>query len=355
MATPRPLVMSARRLALVTAAAVMGALASPAAAEPGAGLSYRAPGECPAEPAFVAAVTARGGRFERAAGGGAGRAFDVSITRSEDVFRGTLQVRASDGLSGAREVHAASCAEVVDGLAVVTAIALRAEPAAEPAPAPAPPPPPPGNPPGNKDRLRIMDVNWGDSIQVNGSKVDVGALVSVSFLAGAVYGMTPGTVLPRYDLSISRANIITPPDGQRYMFGAITRLHVGWFGPGTSHVAETWTRAYGYKVGADVCYSYHYDTRGLAFLLCSEVGGGTAFMNTKDGAGMIFQTKTSGFASIGLSPELQINLAKHFHFTLTAGSDVSLVKLSAELPDGTRIWSQGILSGYAVAGLGFQY
>jgi hypothetical protein len=75
---------------------------------------------------------------------------------------------------------------------------------------------------------------------------------------------------------------------------------------------------------------------------------------TKDGAGIELQRKSSGFVTFGLGPELQFRLSRHFHVNLRAGGDVSAPALSAELPDHTRIFGGQPFSGYVVAGLGFQ-
>jgi hypothetical protein len=375
------LIMNARRLAPLAAPALLAAAAlgpPPARAEAqvaaGAGgvpgLTYRAPAECPPEPAFVAAVGARGGRLDRPATGGSARAFDVSITHGGSAYRGSLQVLGSDGASGAREVHAASCAEVVDGLAVVTAIALRAEPEAATPPPPAPaaaaaPAPPQGNPPPEPDRLRIMKIRGVDTIQVNGSKIGVGRVLSYSFSAGADFGLVPGTVMPRYDFSVARANFITPPDGLHYVIGNIVRARVSWFGAGTTHVEDavteahdyvggTFTSVHGFSFGIDICHAPHYDLSGIVLMFCAEYGGGVAALDTKDALGGSLVNKTAGFASIGVSSELRFNVSRYFHLSLRGGGDLSFVPLAAELADGTRLWHATPFSGYAVGGLGFQ-
>src|SRR5262245_25504975 len=81
-------------------------------------LVYRVPSNCPSEADFVARVAARGGKF----GADDGRSFEVSVVMRGPSFAGSLRVQRGDQESDAREVTGASCAEVCEALAVVTAI-----------------------------------------------------------------------------------------------------------------------------------------------------------------------------------------------------------------------------------------
>src|SRR5262245_25202656 len=110
-------------------------------------LSYQAPEGCPAQASFVAAVQARGASLDAPAQRPEQRLLSVAIARNASGFSGTFQLGEGEAASGLRSVHAPTCAEVGDALAVVTAIALQAaavgadaSSAAAPAPASEPPP-----------------------------------------------------------------------------------------------------------------------------------------------------------------------------------------------------------------------
>src|SRR4249920_3058523 len=100
------------------------AFSSPALAAPAVRLAYEAPRGCPSEPEFVAAVTARGADFDVGETTRQPHVMVVSINKGGDGFVGAFQLRDDRDATNKREVRGASCAEVADALAVVTAIAL---------------------------------------------------------------------------------------------------------------------------------------------------------------------------------------------------------------------------------------
>jgi hypothetical protein len=344
------MIMNALRVASLAASAMaaLSAFASPSRAEAGTGLVYRRADECPAENEFVAAVDARGGRFDRARPDGTARAFEISISKSESGFRGSLQVRGSEGPSVAREVHAQTCAEVVDGLAVVTAIALRDD---------SPPPSRPAEvePPPDDHRLRAVNIRGVDSVRVKAGTLAIDRAMTYSFSAGLAAGIIPSLVLPRYDLSISRANFITPPDGDHYVVGSIVRVRLSALGDGTYRSGDYSTSVLGFSFGMDLCHSPLYDTRAAVVLLCLEYAGGVMQLDTRNGAGTVTQTKVVGLGTVGVSAELQYNLGAYFHLGLRVGGDVSVSNLTAERPDGSRLFHSQPFSGYALVGVGFHF
>ncbi len=92
-------------------------------ARAGHAFSYTAPAECPEEPAFLSAVADRGTPIAPLAS--AADAVVVAVTKVESGYDGALRVRHGEGEWSERRVHGESCAEVVDALAVVTAMTLR--------------------------------------------------------------------------------------------------------------------------------------------------------------------------------------------------------------------------------------
>jgi hypothetical protein len=366
------LCMTALRVALPTAPAllVLLALAPPSRAEAGVGLFYRGPDECPSEAQFVAAVDARGGRFDRVRPDD-GRAFDVSIRRSDASFHGSLQVRGSQGTSRPREVHAASCNEVVDGLAVVTAIALRGE--SDPAPAPrvaeaepagsaptpaptvpAPSPPAPATPPEDY-RLHPVNMNGIDNLVVSAGTLKISRAMTISVSAGAVVGVIPKVTFPRYDLSLTRANFITPPDGGHFVVGNVIRVRLSWLMQEKYRATDATTDASGFSFAINLCHSPYYNMRGAVVLLCAEYGGGFMKLDTRDTSGTLVQSKTAGLGTVGANTELQYNLGRFFHLDLRIGGDVNLTDVTAERADGSRIFKSQPFSAYAVGGLGFNF
>jgi hypothetical protein len=110
-------------------------------------IRYSAPPECPSERWFSDDVLARIPSARRAAPGEQARRFDVTVTSASKKSRASLAFIDTEGRRVERQLDAESCAEVVAGIAVVTAVAIdprlaEAERPApdEPEPAPAPPP-----------------------------------------------------------------------------------------------------------------------------------------------------------------------------------------------------------------------
>ena len=354
------LVMNALRLGpLAATLGLLATLASPARAGTVAGLSYRVPGECPVEAAFVAAVAARGGNFDRLRSVEASRSLEISIEKHPTGFRGSLQVRAKDGDSDAREVYAEGCAEVVNGLAVVTAIALGGPETTVPASAEATPradaasaPPAPTPAPPDDSRLRSLNLGGVDSIRVGAGTLGVNAAMTYSLSGGLAVGVIPSVVMPRYDLSISRANFVTPPDGRHYLVGNVVRVRVSWLGDATYRSVDTSTRLYGFSFGIDLCAAPVYDRRGLILLACVEYAGAAMNLETHEATTASTTSKTDGFGTVGLNAELQYNLGAHLHLDLRAGTDFALSPLTAERADGSQIFRSQPFSGFVVAGAG---
>src|SRR5262249_50734690 len=100
---------------------------------------YDAPAECPTEAAFRARILARTKRAELVAEGDTARAFQVRVTARGAAFLGRLEVKEGATVT-ARELAGASCEEVLEALAMTTALATDPN-ASMAAPKPAPPSP----------------------------------------------------------------------------------------------------------------------------------------------------------------------------------------------------------------------
>jgi hypothetical protein len=347
------------------------ALSSPARAGATVRLAYEAPEGCPAQPDFVAAVAARGGEFDGTPSAASHSMMVVAIRKDGTGFAGAFQLRDDQTASDKREVYGQSCAEVVDALAVVTAIALRsnvadlAAPGADVTPPPAPPGPPqsraeaPAKPPVPR-RLRARTAYFPSRTQ----EVEVGAGTlrfdrqqSYVVAAGAAVGMVPSVVLPRYDLALVTANFVTAPDGTQRIDGAIVKARLTLFDQGTYRSADTATTIYGASFAFGICSSPLYDTRGLVLLFCGEYGGGFLNLLTKGTDGAQIQSKNAGFGTIALDAEIQYNLGSTFVIEANVGGVGLIGNFTAERADGSSIFgtSSGTwhTSAYGLLGIGF--
>jgi hypothetical protein len=143
-----------RFVALAVAAAPLGAPAGaaaeqlPAAPAEHIALVYQAPPECPADDAFRSEVRSRVTGDWEARPGELARRVSVSVAQRADRYVATIEFLDPQGERVARSVAGVVCADVVNGIALVTALAIqsRVEEAlaqSEPEPTPTPPPPAP--------------------------------------------------------------------------------------------------------------------------------------------------------------------------------------------------------------------
>lgn len=88
-------------------------------------LEYAAPAGCPSQAEFVASVASRGGDLAHPGPKTNLRTMVVRLDREAGGYAGSLQLRFDQSASDERQLHAESCAQVAEGLAVVAAIALR--------------------------------------------------------------------------------------------------------------------------------------------------------------------------------------------------------------------------------------
>jgi hypothetical protein len=350
------------------------ALSSPALAGSPVRLAYEAPEGCPAQPDFVAAVTARGGDFDGEGSASSHRVMVVAIRKDGRGFDGAFQVRDDETATNKREVHGPSCSEVVDALAVVTAIALRSDadaaaaaPVADVTPPAAPPTEPPSqpktpveSPPEERFRgnTRVFPPRT-EKIEVGAGTLRLDLQRSFTLTAGAVVGLIPSVIVPDYDLSLVVAPFVTTPEGAQRIPGPVFRLHVGLMFPPTYRTADTSTDLSGGSFGIGLCQSPLYDTRGLVLLVCFDYGGGFMTMVTKGTDGSQIQSKTEGYAEVTFGGDIQYNLGSHFLVGARVGGSANLGTLSAERADGTRIFgtpTDGIFfSAYALLGIGLHW
>lgn len=345
------------------------ALSSPSARAASAQLSYSAPEGCPAESAFLSAVEARGAALERAA---EPRLLNVRIERAPGGFSGSLQVGTGRDASGARRVHAATCIEVSDALAVVAAIALgggsetrvaAAEPvpaspatpvtlsaATQPAVAILPPSIDPVLPPP-----RLQTILGKDEVDVTAGPLSFGYIGRYTLSAGAAFGVIPQLTLPRVDFSMSRAPLVTTPGDQSFLLGSAFRVRWSFLGPAVHHAPGFDTRVIAIKAGLGACTPFKYDPNALVIELCSEIAAGAMGLETRAADGTKTQSKTVGIGNASLELHSQYNFGSALYVDLNLGGEMWLSKVSAERPDGSRLFQSSTFNAYALAGLGLRF
>jgi hypothetical protein len=320
-------------------------------------LRYQAPSGCPTEAEFVAAVAERGGQLQPDAPGREPNAFEVAIEQRDDGFHAALSVRSEAGMSNPREVHAESCAQVVDALAAVTAIALN-----QPAPAPAPaaefvPSSSVQRDPSAAARgpLRGGGDIWSKSIDVQAGKLHLDRALSVMAFAGPVLGFVPARVMQRLDVSVSRANFVTIPSGQSYLMGTIVRLRASLLFDQTYRFGDLRTEVGGQEFGASLCYSPYYDTAGWVLLGCAEISAGLMGLRSTNASGATTQNKTMGFGAIGLGIEASYSLSKLFQLGLRLGAQTLTSRITAERPDGSELFHSSPVIASGTLGFGVHF
>ena len=362
---------------LVSAAFAFGVLAwAPrAAALTGGRLVYGAPNGCATQAEFEASVAERGGQFDREGAPGASRQLRVAIERVRDGFSGSFQALEAGGGSAVRQVQGATCEEVVSALAVVTAIELRGEDEAasrdaQPEPRRAPPvaretsPPPAGNPPPahqpdpaprDEGHFRASSPGGPKKIEVAAGTLRIDLARSITLFAGGELGLLPSTVLPRYDLSFSGASFVTTPEGKNYLVGVIPRVRLSYIGQGTYHASDVSVSGQAVSAALGLCWSPMYDTRALVALLCSEYAIGAMQLKSRDALGNLIRTQSPAFQTVGLGVEAEYNLGSLLHVGLKLGVDVPIQPLSAERPNGSRIFQSSTFPSYGMLGAGLHF
>lgn len=194
---------------------------TPCKAEADAWFAYQAPPVCASRAEFLTAVGARG---VSVAGPAAARTMEISIRQADDGFVGSFRIRERDAVSGERELRAAACNDVTNGLAIVTAIALGADPSAPPPAAPLSTPPARAAPaPVQEYWLQKNADVFTANIEVPAGTLRFQSLLTTTLTGGVVVGQIPSLVLPRYDLTLFRANFATTPNALTYLVGPVCR------------------------------------------------------------------------------------------------------------------------------------
>jgi hypothetical protein len=337
-------------------------------------LEYTAPAGCPTQAEFVAFVANRGGDFAHPGPKTKARAMVVTLRREADEHAGSLELRADDLASDARQLRAANCTEVAEALAVVAAIALRgsdeaaATVDAQPAPSAVPAVPTPVQPapaaaatsapsPRASNETRLRTIGWwgNDQLSVTAGPLQVKRSLAATLSGGVVLGAIPGVVLPRYDLTLTRANFITTPQHESYLIGSVFGVRWSYFGDGAQHSGSYVTHLNGFKAGALGCASLTYDTTGFVALFCSGFMVGLMHLDTHDTAGDYQKIQDIGFGAASMELNGRYNFGKYVHLGLLVGGDFWVGKLAAARADGSELFHSRLFNANLQLGLGVNF
>jgi hypothetical protein len=294
----------------------------------------------------------------------------VDIAEGADGYSGDLRISRASEASEPRHVHGVTCREVVDALAVVTAMALNADGAAGDPQTPPPPtspparvaepsPPAPPTPPAPAQRPPLRATHtWpvpfqpGDkAVEVPAGKLRFESVTAVTALGGVALGVAPGP-MPRVDVQLSRANFVTVPGGDSYLTGVVWRVRATLLADVTFRRYGSTAEVGGQSVGAGACYSPIFDSGGLELLFCMEIGAGLIRVHTHDDGAAQTHSKNAGLGTFGLGTELAYNIGRHFHVGLKLGGDASTASVMAERENGTAIFATPWFSSHGMLGLG---
>ena len=343
------------------AATTAGAQAAPR-------LDYRATTGCPESADFLAAVRARGGNI--AVDAASTGEIEVVIEHADGDYRGTVRVRSAGQSSEAREVRSPQCAEVADGLAIVTALAsqtgsIASEPAAASDGTSAPRPPPPKAPPPPSDtpkpapaastRLHTLGQFHNETLAVTNGELRIRNDTAFTLSGGALFGIVPGAAVPRVDFTIARTNFITTPDGAGHIVGGILRTRWTVLAPTEYRQGDWSAQFFGLTASVGGCSQLAYDLQGFVLLLCGEVGAGVAKLTTKDPNGHTTKDETVGLGSAAIELDARYNLGRLFHLGLTAGGEAWLTELKAHRSDGSEFFHTNPVGAYVSAGIGMHF
>jgi hypothetical protein len=305
-----------------------------------ASLSYRAPLDCPDEADFVRAVAARGRQF--AAGAGSERRFQVTIAKDASGYVGSFRVGRPQGDSAERAVHAPSCHEVVDGLAVAAALALQASSPEAAQAAPSPPsvvPPLARQPPTRRDEGAAPE------------RLALGPAFSLTAFGGLAFGFVPSTPMPRYELAVTWASLAREANRGRIV-GPVMRLGLNLYGGVSYEMNGVSTNLGAQALTVGPCYAPFYDEQGLVLMTCLDLAAGLMGASSTDRETGAAHSDSFGFGSVGAGLEAAYNIGRHFHFAFRAGANALVAPISVKGADGSELFRSSRYNGFATIGAG---
>lgn len=314
------------------------------------GLEYAAASECPDEAAFLAAVRARGGELQRPPPELSGATIAVSLQHADAAFTGSVMVRASG--ASVRHVRAADCEQAMQAVALITAAALHEStaPVADALNAPTPA----ATPVAASTRLERVGQFGADGVQVGPGTLVFDNQMAFSLGVGIELSAVPGPALPRYELSFTRANYVTTPDGNHYLGGGwLPRLRLALIGTGEYESHGERARVDLVETSFGGCTALSYDLEGLVMLACGELGVGLGNVDVHDASGAAAPAQSVAFGLAGLDLETRYALGP-FHIGLKLGATAAS-RWTAERADGSELFRSSPFSGHALIDVGVHY
>jgi hypothetical protein len=258
-------------------------------------------------------------------------------------------------------VSGASCAEVSDALAVVTAIALQrdaelvAAPSAAPVPAPVQPalaaPPLPAE---SASAPPLELVMGRKDLLVPAGKLVLDHLSTYTLGAGVQLGAIPGVVLPRLDFNLSRTNTVTTPDARAFMLGNELRIRWTLLGLAQHRASGHETSLFGIKAAVGGCTPLFQPT-ALRLKLCSEIAAGGMEVETRAAATGWRKAEMQALATAGTELDLHYDLSRLFHLDVRAGGELWLSRIRAEREDGSRLFESRLFNAHVMVGFGIHF
>jgi hypothetical protein len=179
--------------------------------------------------------------------------------------------------------------------------------------------------------------------------------MALGLSAGALFGIVPSTVVPRFDLTFARVNFITTPAGDGFIVGGVLRSRFTLLAPATYRTGELATDFLAFKTGLSGCSQFVYDLDGFVLLACGEIAAGVAVFTTKNAAGATVKETNLGIATASIELDARYNLSRLFQLELVAGGEAWVSKLHVDLPDGTELFHTNQFGAYATVGFGVHF
>lgn len=310
----------------------------------------------------------------------------IEITQEGPAFEGSFRVEGQAGAVNARVISGERCDEVLAALSVVAAIALdplakgknasssgeEISTAAEQTSSPSPVASSEGDkdPAGASDKKLEPDrpgsvarrPSWmrpfhlKHQTQVEAGELKVEAAVAFDVQAGINYGLTPGAVTPRLDLSARTAIFLQAPGQSKFLLGLIPRIHFSFYEGSVRPSEDYLSNLTGFTFAAGLCGSPYYDPDGLVFLLCGEYGGGTMSVSTESSLRDFKQDLKIGVSKVGLSAELEYALPWALHLGLRTGVEfLGAGDYRIEGANQEELFRLGKNNFFTTMGIGFHF
>jgi len=337
-------------------------------------LDFSAPEPCPNEDAFRELVQRRLPGFEFSAPSSQ-EAVRIVVTKHGEQFQGTFQIVPPSENTAGRIINAADCAELLDALSVVVAIALnpeksQSEVVEQPTTKALEPSASGSKSPDelsaenaeiqNKEATKVPTL-WHQPMEVNRTvSVEKGKLsfdnkFSFDLQFGGNFGLIRGAPVMQFDLSFRWELFLVLPQGKEYQVGLMPRVRVTYW-DSTYKVDDFKVRMQGYGFAGGLCTTPYFNPVGWALLLCGEYGSGLLGFRQTQQSTPVDYDNTLQLNYLNLSLEAEYHLFSVFHFNLRTGVQFSTFDKS-QVVDNTGAELAGLHSPsfFATTGLGLRF